>query len=73
MKHVFPRLKNIKNTVDMYYSLDGKKWQKTENSIEVSGFNHNTFGGFLALRIGLCAIGDGSVTFKNFRYRKLIE
>lgn len=69
MKHVFPRLKKIKNTVDMYYSLDGKKWQKTENSIEVSGFNHNTFCGFLGPRTGLCAIGDGSVYLKTLGIR----
>lgn len=72
-KHVFLRIKNIRNTVDLYYSLDGKIWNKIENSFEVSGFNHNALGGYLSLRIGLCAIGEGAVTFKNFRYRKLRE
>lgn len=66
--HVFLRLKNLNNTVDMFYSLDGKNWIKTENSLEVSSINHNVLGGFLSLRIGLCSMGSGSVTFKNFRY-----
>jgi len=66
--HVFLRLKNVDNTVDMYYSTDGDKWIKIENSLEISGFHHNAFGGFLGVRIGLCSIGDGKVKFKNFKY-----
>ena len=66
--HVFLRLKNMNNTVDMFYSIDGKNWIKIENSLEVSSLNHNVLGGFLSLRIGLCSIGSGSVTFKNFKY-----
>lgn len=69
--HAFLLLKKVNNTVDMYYSTDGKNWFKIENSLEVSGLHHNTLGGFLSLRIGLCAIGEGSVTFKNFKYRSL--
>ncbi|HEY4785357.1 MAG TPA: family 43 glycosylhydrolase, partial [Bacteroidales bacterium] len=56
IKHVFLRLKNIENTVDMFYSTDGVKWQKIETSVEVSSLNHNVFGDFLSLRIGLCSI-----------------
>lgn len=67
-KHVFLRLKNINNIVDMYYSLDGAKWNKIESSLEVSCYNHNVLGGFLSLRIGLCSIGQGKVKFKNFKY-----
>jgi xylan 1,4-beta-xylosidase len=69
--HVFLRLKNINNTVDMYYSIDGGKWNKIENSIEVSSYHHNVLGGFLSLRLGLCSIGDGEVKFKNFIYKPL--
>ncbi len=67
-RHVFLRLKNIRNTVDMYYSLDGKKWTKIENSFESSAYHHNVLSGFMSLRIGLCAIGNGKVVFKNFEY-----
>jgi beta-xylosidase len=66
--HVFLRINNTNNTVDMFYSLDGTKWLKIENSLEVSAMHHNVLGGFLSLRIGLCAMGDGVVRFKNFKY-----
>jgi xylan 1,4-beta-xylosidase len=69
--HVYLRLKNINNTVDMYYSMDGSTWRKIENSIEVSALHHNVLGGFLSLRLGLCSLGNGSVKFKNFVYKPL--
>lgn len=70
-RKVFLKLQNNKNTVDMYYSLDGEEWLKTENSFEVSAMHHNVLSGFLSLRIGLVAIGDGQVTFRNFIYKAL--
>lgn len=70
-KHVFLRLRNINNTVDMYYSMDGTNWTKIESSLEVSALHHNVLGGFLSLRIGLCAVGEGKVTFKNFTYKAM--
>lgn len=69
--HVFLRIMNRSNTVDMFYSNDGKDWKKIENSLDVSGLHHNVLSGFLSLRIGLCSIGEGSVTFKNFKYEAL--
>jgi beta-xylosidase len=69
--HVFLRLKNINNTVDLYYSTDGTKWNKIESSLEVSGKHHNVLFGFLSLRIGLCSIGEGKVTFKGFKYKPI--
>lgn len=70
-KHVFLRLKNIENTVDMFYSTDGVQWSKIETSVEVSSLNHNVFGDFLSLRIGLCSMGEGKVKFKNYMYKPL--
>jgi len=67
-RHVFLKIVNLNNTVDMHYSLDGRTWKKTENSAEVSGLHHNVLGGFLGLRIGLCSIGEGKVKYKNFKY-----
>lgn len=69
--HVFLRLKCINNTVDMFYSIDGEKWKKIENSLEVSSYHHNVLGGFLSLRLGLCSMGDGKVKFKNFTYKSI--
>ena len=66
--HVYLRLKNIDNTVDMFYSTDGSTWRKIESSVEVSALHHNVLGGFLSLRLGLCSIGEGKVSFKNFIY-----
>jgi beta-xylosidase len=69
--HVFLRLKNMQNIVDIFYSTDGKIWTKVETSFDVSGYHHNVLSGFKSLRIGLCSIGEGSVIFKNFRYSRL--
>ncbi|WP_420386726.1 family 43 glycosylhydrolase [Roseivirga sp.] len=70
-RHVFLRLKNEFNTVDMYYSTDGTDWIKIENSFESSGYHHNILSGFMSLRIGLTALGDGKVKFSNFKYHPL--
>lgn len=71
--HVFLRMKNIDNTVDMYYSTDRVVWNKIENSVEVSGLNHNALGGFLSIHLGLCSMGEGNVSFKNFTYKPFIR
>jgi xylan 1,4-beta-xylosidase len=39
--------------------------------MEVSGYHHNVCGGFLMLRPGLYAAGDGEARFRAFRYRAL--
>jgi beta-xylosidase len=69
--HAFLRLKKVENIVDMYYSIDGNKWIKIENSVEVSGLHHNVLGGFLSLRLGLTSFGDGVVKFDNFMYNAI--
>lgn len=69
--HVFLRVRNVDNIVDLYYRAEGDKWNKIESSLDISAFNHNALGGFMAVRIGLCSIGEGAVTFKNFVYKPL--
>ena len=69
--HVWLRMKNTNNIVDMFYSIDGTNWKKIESSLEVSALHHNVLGGFLSLRIGLCSIGEGVVKFKNFKYQPI--
>jgi xylan 1,4-beta-xylosidase len=39
--------------------------------MEVSGYHHNVFGGFLSLRIALFSAGEGEVRARDFRYRSL--
>lgn len=72
-RHVFLRLRNVNNTVDMYYSINGEDWIKIKNSLEVSGMHHNVLSDFLSLRIGLCSIGKSSVRFSNFVYQSVNE
>jgi len=67
--HLFLRLEKKEQVVNMFYSVDGKEWNKIENSLEVSSFNHNVLSGFMSLRLGLSAVGEGMVTFKNFTYK----
>jgi xylan 1,4-beta-xylosidase len=69
--HGFLKLVNKENEVSMYFSSDGKDWKKADKSIEVSGYDHNTFGEFLSLRSGLFAFGKGQVRFDNFIYQGL--
>lgn len=68
---VFLRMENRNGIVDMFYSGDGAEWTKIRNSLEVSGLHHNALSGFLSLRLGLAAMGDGKVVFDNFRYTPL--
>ncbi|MBN1414420.1 MAG: family 43 glycosylhydrolase [Bacteroidales bacterium] len=69
--HGFLRIINHANEVSFYYSADGETWVKLERSIETSGFNHNVFGEFLSLRVGIYAFGNGKVKYDNFIYKKL--
>jgi len=39
--------------------------------MEVSGYHHNVFGGFLSLRPAIFSAGNGEVRARNFVYRSL--
>ncbi|WP_088102792.1 family 43 glycosylhydrolase [Halalkalibacter urbisdiaboli] len=65
------KIRNIDNIVSFYFQEEGSDWLKYDKVIDSSGFHHNTFGGFLSLRIGLDVIGEGNATFTEFRYRQL--
>ncbi|GAE04107.1 hypothetical protein [Paenibacillus sp. JCM 10914] len=41
---------------------------KYDKVVDASGLHHNTFGGFQSLRIGLDAVNEGTVNFRNFSY-----
>ena len=69
-RRLFLRLVNDEEVVTFYYSRDGRSWTK-ERSFEVAGYNHNVADGFLSLRPGLYATGDGKATFRNLTYRAL--
>ncbi|MBU5348745.1 family 43 glycosylhydrolase [Paenibacillus lautus] len=67
-RRAFLRLVNDAHIVSFYYSFDGVEWIRYDKVADVSGFHHNTFGGFQSLRIGLDAVGKGSVIFRDFSY-----
>lgn len=66
------RIANDHHVVTYHYSADGgKTWRRHPTRMEVSGLHHNVFGGFLSLKVGICALGEGKVTLRNFTYRAL--
>lgn len=67
----FLRIRNQANIVTFYYSEDGVIWNRYDKTVDASGLHHNTLGGFLSLRIGLDAVGDGTAVFRRFRYRPI--
>lgn len=72
-KHLFLRLEKKEQLADMYYSTDGKQWNRIENTLEVASYNHNALSEFLSLRLGLSAAGNGQVTFRNFTYTPIAD
>jgi beta-xylosidase len=62
------RVVNDRQEIDFYYQLPGQRWQKTQESAEISGMQHNVLGGFLDVRPALYACGAGAATFRAFRY-----
>lgn len=67
-RHLFLRLVNDEDVVTFHHSADGRRWTK-ERSFEVSGYNHNVADGFLSLRPGIYAAGEGKALFRNLSYR----
>ena len=66
------RITNDRNVVTYRYSLDdGRTWLLHPTRMEVSGLNHNVFGGFLSLRVGICSLGSGKVRLRRFSYRAI--
>ena len=44
------RIVNDRQEVDFYFRVPGKAWQRTQESAEISGMQHNVLGGFLDVR-----------------------
>ena len=66
------RLTNADNVITWHYSHDGgKTWVRHPTRMEVSGLNHNVFGGFLSLKIGIVSLGQGSTLLKDFNYKAI--
>jgi xylan 1,4-beta-xylosidase len=65
------RVTNRCNIVTFDYSHNGKDWTQHPWQMEVSGFHHNVFGGFLSLKVGIYCAGSGKVTVRRFSYMGL--
>ncbi|WP_025292003.1 family 43 glycosylhydrolase [Sphingomonas sanxanigenens] len=66
------RVTNREHIVSYHLSAGGgKTWERFDRGMEVSGYHHNVRGGFLMLRPGLYAAGNGTVAFRNFVFRAL--
>jgi len=70
-EHLFLKLKNINNVVEVYYSADGTNFDKLMCAFEVSGYHHNVLGDFQSLKIAIAACGNGNVILKQFKYNLL--
>ncbi len=68
------RITNDRNVITYNYSLDdGKTWRLHPTRMEVSGLNHNVFGGFLSLKVSICSMGTGNVSLSDFSYKAIAE
>jgi xylan 1,4-beta-xylosidase len=68
------RLTNQNHIVTFDTSGDGgKSWHRFDRGMEVSGYHHNVRGGFLMLRPGLYAAGDGDARFRGFGLAEIGE
>jgi xylan 1,4-beta-xylosidase len=66
------RVTNDSHIVSFHLSGDGgATWKRFDRGMEVSGYHHNVRGGFLMLRPGLYAAGDGEARFSDFRFEAL--
>jgi xylan 1,4-beta-xylosidase len=63
------KFKNDRQDVSAYYALPDDRWHKLERSDDISGFQHNVFGGFISVRPGLYVTGKGKARFSYFQYR----
>jgi beta-xylosidase len=70
--HFFLKIKNQANSCVFFASKDGKTWETLTENVDVSAMNHNRYGGFFALRVGLLSAGKGEAQFKDFRYKNAV-
>lgn len=66
------KVTNDEQIATFRYSADeGRSWKLVDLRMDVTGYNQNTFWGFLALKIGIYGAGNGSIRLSNFRYRAI--
>lgn len=70
---LYLKIRKSKNVVSFYYSMDGIEYTKSPASFDVSFYEHNVFGSFLALRPGIYSAKSGVVRFSEVVYRKYVK
>jgi len=65
------KIVNDHHETDLWFKIGKGNWQKAPHGFDISGWNHNTLGGFLGFRAGLYAAGSGEAAFRDFKYRPL--
>lgn len=63
------KLVNNDQYLSHYYSLDGVKYKKMSQMTNLTPQCHNAYGGFVGLRPGLYAFGEGEACFGEFYYQ----
>lgn len=71
-KHFFAEIHNQGNKINISVSKDGEIWTSLIENLDISALNHNNYGGFYALRIGLLSAGKGNAQFKQFKYSNAV-
>ena len=63
---------DLADVVGEYSRADASQpWVKFPVQMDVTGYHHNTAGGFASLRPALYAAGSGDARFSALRYRAL--
>ena len=65
------KVRNDRNIITYFYSIDGKSWIQHPWQMEVSGMHHNVLGGFLSLKPAIYSCGEGRVRVADFKYGAL--
>ena len=64
----FLKMEMENHDLKFQYSSDGINWEHHPYAYEVSSYNHNAIGEFLALKAAIWCIGPGKTRIDNFSY-----
>lgn len=67
--HFYLRIRNDKNIATTEKSYDGENWTVVDDKVDVSGYHHNNYNGFFALRPAI--LKSEGATVKDFSYKVL--
>lgn len=68
-EHLWLRMELKQLYLRFYVSQDGRDYKKINNVIDISGYNHNNYDGFLSVKPGFSVIGKGQAELSDLTYR----